>query len=248
VQKDGVSFFPDAARKDMVGMGVITLIVMICAAIFGPHGPRGFPDPTLIDTAPGPDFYFLALFSLFALLPPYTETVLMLLGPPIAIGLLFVVPFIAGTGEKSWKRRPVAVLGVILIVLIVTTLAGLGLVVPWSPHMDAWSAVPTPVTYVKGRTPLELQGALVIQNKQCRTCHALEGRGGERGPSLDGVATRLTRDQLIRQVLQGGGNMPAYGKNLSPAEVNALVAFLETLRPRGQVPARPAVSLDPARR
>ena len=42
--------------------------------------------------------------------------------------------------------------------------------------------------------------------------------------------------------------MPAYGKNLSPAEVNALVAFLETLRPRGQVPARPAVNLDPARR
>jgi ubiquinol-cytochrome c reductase cytochrome b subunit len=108
--------------------------------------------------------------------------------------------------------------------------------------------VPTPVAYVKGRTPLELQGALVIQNKQCRTCHSLDGRGGERGPALDGVATRLTRDQLIRQVLQGGGNMPAYGKNLSPAEVNALVAFLETLRPRGQVPARPAVSLDPARR
>ena len=124
VQKDGVAFFPHAARKDMVGMGVIVLIVMICAAVFGPHGPRGFPDPTLIDTAPAPDFYFLALFSLFALLPPYTESVLMLLGPPIAIGLLFVIPFIAGTGEKSWKRRPVAVLGVILIVLIVTTLAG----------------------------------------------------------------------------------------------------------------------------
>jgi ubiquinol-cytochrome c reductase cytochrome b subunit len=55
------------------------------------------------------------------------------------------------------------------------------------------------------------------------------------------VATRLTRDQLIRQVLQGGGNMPAYGKNLTPPEVNALVAFLETLRPAGQVPARPPV-------
>ena len=52
-----------------------------------------------------------------------------------------------------------------------------------------------------------------------------------RGPALDGVATRQTRDQLIRQVLQGGGNMPAYGKNLTPAEVNALVAFMETLRP-----------------
>jgi ubiquinol-cytochrome c reductase cytochrome b subunit len=248
VEKDGVSFFPHAARKDMVAMGVVVLIVMVCAALFGPHGPRGFPDPTLIDTAPKPDFYFLALFSLFALLPPWTETVLMLVGPPIAIALLFVVPFVAGTGEKSWKRRPVAVLGVILIVLIVTTLAGLGLVVPWSPHMDAWSAVPTPEIYVKGRTPLELQGALVVQNKQCRTCHSLDGHGGERGPALDGVATRLTRDQLIRQVLQGGGNMPAYGKNLSPPEVNALVAFLETLRPAGQVPARPPVNLDPPRR
>jgi hypothetical protein len=30
--------------------------------------------------------------------------------------------------------------------------------------------------------------------------------------------------------------------------VNALVAFLETLRPAGQVPARPPVNLDPPRR
>jgi ubiquinol-cytochrome c reductase cytochrome b subunit len=249
VEHDGVPFFPHAARKDMVGMGVVILIVLVCAAVFGPHGPRGVPDPTLIDTAPKPDFYFLALFSLFALLPPWTETVLILGGPVIAIGLLALVPFIAGTGEKSWKRRPVSVLGVILIVLVVTTLAGLGLIVPWSPHMDAWSAVPTPVDYVRGRTPLELEGALVLQNKQCRNCHSLGGRGGERGPALDGVATRLTRDQLIRQVLQGGGNMPAYGKNLTPAEVNALVAFLGTLRPPGQLPARPPASEGlPARR
>jgi hypothetical protein len=41
-------------------------------------------------------------------------------------------------------------------------------------------------------------------------------------------------------VIQGGGNMPAYGKNLSPAETTALVAFLETLHPAGQAPARDA--------
>jgi ubiquinol-cytochrome c reductase cytochrome b subunit len=54
------------------------------------------------------------------------------------------------------------------------------------------------------------------------------------------VAVRLTQDQLIRQVIQGGGNMPAYGKNLSPAETTALIAFLETLHPAGQSPARDA--------
>ena len=51
---------------------------------------------------------------------------------------------------------------------------------------------------------------------------------------------QLTHDQLVRQVIQGGGNMPAYGKNLTPAEVTALVSFLETLHPPNQPPARDA--------
>jgi ubiquinol-cytochrome c reductase cytochrome b subunit len=76
--------------------------------------------------------------------------------------------------------------------------------------------------------------------KQCRNCHSLGDTGGQRGPALDSVAVRLTQDQLIRQVIQGGGNMPAYGNNLSPAETTALVAFLETLHPTTQRPASDA--------
>jgi ubiquinol-cytochrome c reductase cytochrome b subunit len=76
--------------------------------------------------------------------------------------------------------------------------------------------------------------------KQCHNCHSLDDRGGQRGPALDSVALRLTENQLIRQVIQGGGNMPAYGKNLSPAETTALVAFLKTLHPANQAPARDA--------
>jgi len=34
--------------------------------------------------------------------------------------------------------------------------------------------------------------------------------------------------------------MPAYGKNLNPAETAALVAFLETLRPEGHAAAQQA--------
>jgi ubiquinol-cytochrome c reductase cytochrome b subunit len=79
-----------------------------------------------------------------------------------------------------------------------------------------------------------------LQNKQCRNCHSLGGTGGQRGPALDGVGTRLTGDQLVRQVIQGGGNMPAYGKNLKPAEVEALVAFMKTLRPASEPLARDA--------
>jgi ubiquinol-cytochrome c reductase cytochrome b subunit len=174
------------------------------------------------------------------LLPAYLETFLLLVAPVIAIGFLFVLPFLSGTGEKSPRRRPVAVLSVMLILLVIGLLAYLGTYSPWSPQMDAWSGAPTPVEYITGHTPLELQGALVLQNKQCRNCHSLGGEGGRRGPALDGVATRLTRDQLIRQVIQGGGNMPAYGKNLAPHEVTALVAFMQTLRQPHEAVARDA--------
>ena len=240
LKKEGVAFVPHAIGKDLVFAGVLILAILACAAWFGPSGPNGPPNPTLIETNPRPDFYFLPLFSVFALLPAYMETFLMLTAPAIGVVILFLVPFLSNTGEKSARRRPVAVVGVILIMLTLSVLAWLGTYSPWSPVMNAWSGAPTPAEMVKGRSPLELQGAVVLQAKQCRNCHSLGGQGGLRGPALDAVATRLTPDQLVRQVLQGGGNMPAYGKNLRPAEVTALVAFMSTLRPDYQPAARDA--------
>jgi len=237
---DGVPFVPDAIWKDLLFAAGLVLAVAFCAAVFGPFGPGGVPNPTLIHTAPRPDFFFLWLFALLALLPPQMETPVLLIGPVVVIGALLVLPFLAGEGEKSWRRRPVAVLSVMLIAVCFGALTHLADTAPWSPVMNAWSSAPVPAPDLKGRTPLELEGALVFQDKQCRNCHSLGNVGGHRGPALDDVATRLTEDQLIRQVLQGGGNMPAYGKNLSPAEVTALVSFLETLHPAGQPPAEVA--------
>ena len=106
--------------------------------------------------------------------------------------------------------------------------------------MNAWSGDPVPDKFIHGTTALERRGALVFQAKQCRNCHALGDSGGQRGPTLDRVAVRLTQDQLIRQVIQGGGNMPAYGSALSPAESTALVRYLETLHPGYQAAAEDA--------
>lgn len=103
--------------------------------------------------------------------------------------------------------------------------------------MNAWSGDPIPVRFSHNATPLVRQGAAVFQAKQCRNCHSIGGSGGERGPALDEVATRMTIDQMRFKVVTGGGNMPAYGKNLSPAEIEALVSFLETLHPTNEPPA-----------
>jgi ubiquinol-cytochrome c reductase cytochrome b subunit len=238
--KDGVPFVPDAFRKDFVFSGLIILALVACAAFLGPFGPKGQPDPTVVQAVPRPDYFFLWMYAALALLPPQMETFLLIVGPMIGIGFLIALPLISGTGEKSWRRRPVAVLSVLLIVISLAAFTQLGTYSPWSPVMDAWSSAPVPPKLLEGRSALERQGALVFQAKQCRNCHALGGEGGQRGPALDTVATRLTGDQLIRQVLQGRGNMPAYGKNLSPAETTALVAFLKSLHPRNLAPARDA--------
>jgi ubiquinol-cytochrome c reductase cytochrome b subunit len=239
-KKDGAPFVPYAVWKDMFFAAFIILAVAACALYFGPFGPTGRPDPTIIQTVPKPDYFFLWLYALLSLLPPSLETPALLIGPVLVIAGLLLLPFLSGEGEKSWKRRPIAVLTVLLIAITLGTFTHLAGYTPWSPHMNAWSGDPVPDQFVHGTTALERQGALVFQVKQCRNCHSLGETGGQRGPSLDSVAVRLTQDQLIRQVIQGGGNMPAYGKNLSPAETTALVAFLETLHPKGQAPARDA--------
>src|SRR2546425_1808787 len=235
--KQGVPFVPGAVGKDIVFSGFILLAIAACALYFGPFGPGGQPDPTIIQTAPRPDFFFLWLYALLSFLPPSAETPILLIGPAIGIIVLLALPFFAGEGEKSWKRRPIAVLTILLIAVALGTFTNLASHAPWSPVMDAWTGAPIPAKFVSGRTPLQIQGALVFQSKQCHNCHALGEIGGKRGPALDAVAVRLTSDQLVRQVLQGGGNMPAYGKNLNPAETTAVVAFLETLHPSGEAPA-----------
>jgi ubiquinol-cytochrome c reductase cytochrome b subunit len=236
--KNGVPFVPNAVWKDILFSAFVLLSIAVCAAYFGPFGPGGQPDPTIIQTAPRPDFFFLWIYALLSFLPPSAETPILLIGPAIGIIVLLVLPFVAGEGEKSWKRRPIALLMILLIAVALGSLTHLGEHTPWSPVMDAWSSLPIPSQYLRGRTALERQGALVFQVKQCRNCHSLDDQGGKRGPALDRVASRLNEDQLIRQVIQGGGNMPAYGKNLSPAETTALVGFLKTLHPSGQVPAK----------
>ena len=237
---DGVPFVPYAIWKDAFFSGLILLCVAGCALYFGPFGPSGQPDPRIIQTAPRPDFFFLWLYALLSLLPPALETPVLLIAPLIGVIALLALPFLSGEGEKSWKRRPMAVVTILLVAVVLGTFTNMANHAPWSPVMDASTGVPVPSQFLKGRTALEIQGALVFQSKQCHNCHALGERGGKRGPALDAVAVRLTGDQLVRQVLQGGGNMPAYGKNLDPAETTALVAFLQTLHPSGQARAQDA--------
>ncbi|MGD0041434.1 MAG: cytochrome b N-terminal domain-containing protein [Isosphaeraceae bacterium] len=248
LKKDGVPFFGEALLKDALFSSLTVVVIVVLAAIAGPKGPGAPAEPALLGANPKPDWPFWWLFALLSLSPPGAETFIILALPVVLIGALLLVPFVSNRGGRAPSRRPVAVLSVIVIATVIAVLTYQGATEPWSPVMGAWSGNVVPENLVRASTPLQLQGALVFQNKQCRNCHALQGIGGRRGPDLTRVGSRLTRDQLIDQVSNGtpgGGNMPAYGKQIKPAEMSGLVDFLVSLRPPGQKPARPAAIAQP---
>ena len=238
--KAGVPFLGEAMGKDILFSALAVIVVVVIAALAGPKGPTAPPDPTLGGANPRPEWPFLWLFALLSLSPAGAETFIILVFPLLLIVALLLVPLVSNRGQRAMSRRPMAVLAVVVIYTVLGVLTYQGATGPWSPQMTAWSGEPVPVNIVRRCTPRQLEGAVVFQNKDCRNCHALEGSGGHRGPDLTGVGARLTSGQLIDQVSNGtpgGGNMPAYGKQINPDEMATLVDFLASLRPPGQARA-----------
>jgi ubiquinol-cytochrome c reductase cytochrome b subunit len=77
-------------------------------------------------------------------------------------------------------------------------------------------------------------GQDLYQRLSCRGCHAWQGRGGEVGPVLNGVGSRLSRTELETQILtprrrQADSRMPSFAF-VRPKELQALLDFLESLK------------------
>lgn len=69
-------------------------------------------------------------------------------------------------------------------------------------------------------------GALFEQH--CAVCHGSEGVGGS-GPSLESVGDRVASDDIADVIRDGRNQMPAWEDDLTDAELDALVTYLETL-------------------
>ena len=120
--KDGIPFVPDAMWKDMFFSGVHPSRDRRVRRYFGPFGPSGTARSDDHPDRARPDYFFLWLYAVLSLLPPSMETPALLIGPVVIVAWLFALPFFAGEGEKSWKRRPIAVLTILLVAVALGTL------------------------------------------------------------------------------------------------------------------------------
>ena len=232
LHEEGVPFWPDAAWRDVVFALAVGAVVVALSILVGPAELGERADPTNLRAYPRPDWYFLWYFALLSLIPPATESVVIIGFPTLIGAILLILPFVAPAGERSPRRRPWAVASIGLSALAIAVLLREGIEAPWSPDLNPPRV---PVALVAGLGQPAERGLMLFQAKDCVSCHMLGGAGGRRGPDLDGVGARLSRDQLTWRILYGGNGMPAYGQSLTPEETGDLV---ELLAAQGTRPGR----------
>lgn len=95
------------------------------------------------------------------------------------------------------------------------------------------SHLPSFVSHAKASASANLVGGDAMQGRHlfllnCAHCHGDDARGDE-GPDLYNLHKSDTR---IRTVITSGikGEMPSFAKKLNDSDVNALTAYLRTLR------------------
>jgi ubiquinol-cytochrome c reductase cytochrome b subunit len=238
LKKDGVPFWPDAAWRDAIFSLFVCLTILVLAIWVGPPELNKPPDPTVINAIPRPDWYFFWYFSLMALLPHGSDKYLLWIMPAALVLVPTFLPLLFTKGERSPARRPWAPIIVLATVVTIIALWRLGIIAPWTPNFDA---PPLAASIVDSTNPAVIRGAKLFHDKACLYCHHMDDQGGLRGPDLTYVADRLTRDQMIWRISNGGYNMPGYTYNLNAKELGDLIDFLQS-RTANAVPAQSAAA------
>ncbi len=224
LEEEGEPFWPDSAWKDVIAVLAIGALVLVLAIWPGPKHIGEIADPTILKTSPRPDWYFLSLFAILALMPPKLEDTLIVAGPLVLGIVLVILPIVASKGERHWRRRPWALGIIAFTVVALVTLTILGNEAPWSPDLNP-KPLAADITQRADAAGLS-RGAEIFQKNACINCHRIGDSGGQRGPDLSTVGDRLTQEQLVWRILNGGTNMPAFGQALGTNEVDQVVQFL----------------------
>jgi ubiquinol-cytochrome c reductase cytochrome b subunit len=225
IEQKGKPFWPDSAWRDVVFCAVMIVVIAALALFSGAPQLGKPPDPSITTASPRPDWYLMWYFAVLALMPHGTEQYFLVFGP-LTVGIILIaLPFVFNRGERSPWRRPWAIAVVLMTVVMIATLWVEGVKSPWSPNFNAQSLSASVVGATNG--PVFI-GAQLFHDKGCLNCHLIADDGGRRGPDLTDVADRLSKNQMILKIANGGVNMPAYAANLTPAEMDALVAFLQS--------------------
>jgi mono/diheme cytochrome c family protein len=251
VKKRGKPFYPYAMFHDTVMSLVVVSVIIGLAAVWyftsgeDPKtcgsgdscllGPRYSEpaDPATTNFVPRPDWYFYFLFYLLRIFKWPDSVILGTVGiPTILLIIAFLLPFIDRRMERRLTRRPVAVIGAILVVISMGVLTYKGAIAKEALASEVVQSVPTWAQRqgFAGNADA-LAGAKIFASSGCTNCHTYLGTGSSNqgAPDLSAEGTRgKSKEQLmayIRDPSKFGNNvMPKFGFN--DQQLAQLAAFL----------------------
>jgi quinol---cytochrome c reductase cytochrome c subunit, bacillus type len=251
VKKRGKPFYPYAMFEDTVMSLVVVSVIIGLAAVWyftsgaDPKtcgsgdscllGPRYSDpaDPATTNFVPRPDWYFYFLFYLLRIFKWPDSVILGTVGiPTILLIIAFLIPFIDRRMERRLTRRPVAVIGAILVVLSMGVLTYKGATAKEALASEVVQAVPTWAQRQGFANNAEaIAGAKIFASSGCTACHTYLGTGSSNqgAPDLSAEGTKGRNKQFFMQYIRdpskfGNNVMPKFGFN--DQQLSQLAAFL----------------------
>lgn len=249
-QKSNHYFYPNVIYSDLiVFFGIFILLVGLATFVGVANEPPA--DPSDTEYIPRPEWYFLWLFQMLKYFPGAVEWIGTTVVPIVLVLLLLLLPFYDRSPIRYWRRRPIAMISLLVGTVGIITLTIIASVTtPPNPEVDVFTSVTDSI--VAGQDLFALQ---------CAECHGSEGEGGEittveelEGvvvPPLNAADFIYTRtDDTIFNIINYGqpdqGMSPfglSYGGELSRGEINAIVDFMRyTWDDRVEIPQEAAAA------
>jgi mono/diheme cytochrome c family protein len=245
VETRGKHFHPWAMFHDTVMSLVVVSVIIALACVWyftsgeeagdsGILGPRYTEeaDPGTTSFIPRPDWYFFFLFYLLRIFQWPESVVLGTVGiPTIALILLLLLPFVDRRRERRLLRRPVAVVGALLVIASMGILTYKGATAEESLASENVELVDEWVE-VQGLSEEGREGAVLFAQSGCQSCHTYLGSGSANlgAPDLSDIgAGGQSADELAAYVARpdqfGNTVMPRY-ESLGEENLQLLGTFL----------------------
>jgi menaquinol-cytochrome c reductase cytochrome b/c subunit len=251
VKKRGKPFYPYAMFEDTVMSLVVVSVIIGLAAVWyftsgtDPNtcgsgdscllGPRYAEpaDPATTNFVPRPDWYFYFLFYLLRIFKWPNSVILGTIGiPTIALIIAYLLPFIDRRMERRLTRRPVAVIGAILVILSMGVLTYKGATAKEALASEVVQAVPTWAQRQGFTGNAEaIAGAKIFASSGCTACHTYLGTGSSNqgAPDLSTEGTKGRTKAFLMQYIRdpskfGNNVMPKFG--FDNQQLSQLATFL----------------------
>jgi menaquinol-cytochrome c reductase cytochrome b/c subunit len=239
VKRGGKPFYPYAMFHDTV-MSLVVVCVIVGLAFVWHYtsllGPSlaAKADPGTTSFVPRPDWYFYFLFYLLRIFKWPNSVILGTVGiPTLLLILALAIPFIDLRRERRLLRRPIAVVGAVLVALSMGVLTYKGATAKEALGAELVADVPNWVKSEK-LPPQAVPGAKLFATSGCLNCHTYLGVGGSQLGAPDLSAEGSKNKGITFQIehlkcpscVNKGSPMPSFAA-FGNANLRKLASFLE---------------------